>query len=114
MANTEKVGILKQVRETQTETTEALSRSGLTQVQRDVLDDLRVVLTEIDNYVLLNELNDCIEGLREKSKKLKKLNTRMKKKIENLEDISARVEHVAKAIDAVIKAFGILVGAGII
>ena len=114
MANTEKIVILKQVREIESTVTDTLGRPGLAQRQRDALDDLSVVLRDIDKMILLNELNDCIDDLKDKSKKLKNINGRIKRQIGQLEDVSAKVEQVSKAIDAVVKAFGILIGAGVI
>jgi methyl-accepting chemotaxis protein len=114
MANTEKIVILKQVREIEGTLTDALDKPGLTQGQRNALDDLSDVLQEIDKLILLNELNECIDDLKSNSKKLKNINGRIKRQIEGLEDISAKVEQVSKAIDAVVKAFGILIGAGVI
>jgi hypothetical protein len=114
MANTEKLSILKQVREVESAQTHALAKPGLTQRQRNALNDLSVVLREIDNIILLNELNECIEDLNEKSRKLKKINGRIKRQIEKLEEVSDKVEQASKVIDAVVKAFGILIGAGIV
>ena len=78
------------------------------------MDDLSDVLQEIDKLILLSELNECIDDLNTKSRKLKNINGRIKRQIERLEDISAKVEQVSKAIDAIVKAFGILIGAGVI
>lgn len=115
MANTEKIIILKQVREIETIVTGTLATPDLlTQRQMNALADLSVVLRDIDKLVLLNELNECIEDLKSKSKKLKNINGRIKRQIEELEDISEKVEQVSKAIDAIVKAFGILIGAGVI
>jgi len=114
MANTEKMVILKQIREIESAVTKALAEPDLTQRQRNALDDLSVVLRDIDKLILLNELNECIEDLKSKSKKLNNINGRIKRQIEKLEGISAKVEQVSKAIDAIVKAFGILIGAGVI
>lgn len=114
MANTEKICILKRVREVQCDVTSALCQPCLTQGQRNILDDLTVVLRDVDNLIVLNELNECIDDLNDHSRKLKKLNGRIKRRIENLEEISDKVEQASKVIDAVVKAFGILVGAGIV
>jgi DNA mismatch repair ATPase MutS len=114
MANTEKVAILKQIREAETIVSDTLDKSGLTQAQRNMLNDLLDVLREIDNLVLLNELNENIGFLKDKSKELKKVNTRVKKQTEKLKDVADKVEKAAKGIDAIIKVFGILVGAGLI
>lgn len=113
MANTEKIGILKQVRNVEGAVTDALGKPILTQGQAKVLEDLLVVLREIDNLILLNELNECIEELKDKSKGLKKINGRIKRHIEKLEDISGKVEQASKVIDAVVKAFDILIKVGI-
>ena len=113
MANTEKMVILKQVREIESTVTNTLDIPALTQGQRNALDDLSDVLQEIDQLILLSELNDCINDLKAKSKKLKNINDRIKRQIEQLEDVSAKVEQVSKAIDAVVKAFVILIGAGL-
>jgi uncharacterized protein YydD (DUF2326 family) len=113
MANTEKITILRQVREVQSAVTDTLDKPGLTPKQRNTLQDLSVVLRDIDNLILLNELNACIDDLKDKSKKLKKINGRIKRQIESLEEISAKVEQASKIIDAVVKAFEILIGAGI-
>lgn len=114
MANTEKIVILKQVREIESATTDMLNNASLTQSQRNALEDLEDVLQEIDKSLLLNELNQCIDDLKSKSQKLKNINGRIKRQIENLEDVSTKVEKISKAIDAVVKAFGILIGAGVI
>jgi hypothetical protein len=114
MANTEKIVILKQVREIESIVTDTLAKTGLSKRQRNALDDLLVVLRDIDKLILLNELNECIDDLKGKSKKLKNLNRRIKRQIEKLEEVSAKVDQVSTAIDAIVKAFGILIGAGII
>ncbi len=114
MANTEKVSILKIIREAETNVTNTLDEPGLTLQQRKILDDLSDVLREIDNLVLLNELKDSIEVLKEKSKALKSINKRIKSKIEQLEEVADWVENAAKAIDATVKAFGILTEAGLV
>ena len=114
MANTEKINVLKQVRETENLVTDTLEKPGLTSGQRRILDDLSSILREIDNLLLLNELNDSIEELEGKLKKLKAINKRAKKQIENLEELAHKVEKVTKGIDGIVKAFGILVSAGII
>lgn len=114
MANTEKINVLKQVREAENVVTDTLEKPGLTTPQRRILDDLSDILREIDNLLLLNELNESIEELKVKSKKLKSINNRTKKQIEKLEKVADKVEKAAKAIDAIVKAFGILVSAGLI
>ena len=114
MANTEKIVILKQVREIESTITGTLAKPDLTQRQRDALGDLSLVLRDIDNLILLNELNECIDDLKSRSQELKKINGRIKRQAEKLGDISAQVGQVAKAIDAVAKAFRLLTEAGVV
>jgi hypothetical protein len=114
MANTEKINVLKQVREAENAVTDTLDKQGLTSSQRKILDDLSDILREIDNLLLLYELNESIEELKSKSKGLKSINNRIKKQIDKLEDVADKVGKVATAIDAIIKAFGILGSAGLV
>ncbi|MFH1076313.1 MAG: hypothetical protein V1753_05645 [Pseudomonadota bacterium] len=104
MANTESV--LNLVREAEDIVTDTLEKPGLTPSQRIILNDLSDVLRETDNLLLLNDLNESIEELKVKSKKLESINGQIKKQIKNLEKVSDKVAVAAKAIDAIVKAFG--------
>ena len=114
MANSERMALLSRVREAKAVIRNKLDQPDLTDVQRKILNDLYDVLLEMDDILVLQELNDSIGRLEKNSKLLKQVNARAKKQIEKLKDIADTVDQVAKAVDAVVKAFGILLSAGIL
>ena len=114
MANTERLNVLKQVREAENSVTDTLNKPGLTTPQRKILDDLSDTLREIDNLLLLNELKDSVAELKSKSIKLTTINKQTKKQIEKLKEVADKVDKAAKGIDAIVKAFGLFVAADLI
>ena len=113
MANTEKINVLKIVREAENIVTDTLKKTGLTNPQRGILDELSDTLREIDNLLLLNELKGSTEKLKSISSKLKTINNRTKKQIDKLKDVADKVDKAAKGIDAIVKAFELFVAAGL-
>jgi SpoU rRNA methylase family enzyme len=114
MANTERINVLKKVREAENIVTDTIEKPGLTTLQHGILDDLSDILREIDNLLLLNELNDSIEELKNISIKLKTINNRTKKQIDKLEEVADKVDIAVKGIDAIVKAFGLFVAADLV
>ncbi len=113
MANTEIRNTLKRIREAQNAVTSALDKSGLTQPQRDLLDELSDFFRDIDTTLVMTELNKSLDKLQDKNKKLKALNKRTQNKMEGLEKVAKAVDSAAKVVDALLKAVDILVKAGI-
>lgn len=113
MANTERINVLKKVREAENIVTKTIEMPGLTAPQHGILDDLSDILREIDNLLLLNELNGSIEKLKSISIKLKTINNRTKKQTDKLKEVADKVDKAAKGIDAIVKAFELFVAAGL-
>lgn len=114
MANTEIRKTLQYVREAETEVNAALQQSGLTQAQRDLLDELAEALRDLDNQLVLDDLNAGAASLEEKAKQMARLNKQTQSKLKDLAKLAETVDKVAKAVDGLVKVFGILVKAGLV
>jgi hypothetical protein len=113
MANTEIRNALKIVREAENAVTDALDKPDLTQKQRDLLDELSDSLRDLDTLLVMIDLNKSIDRLEGESNKLTDLNKRTQKSLGQLTKVAKTVDTAAKGIDALVKAFSILVKAGI-
>ncbi|HBG07302.1 MAG: hypothetical protein A2075_15215 [Geobacteraceae bacterium GWC2_58_44] len=113
MANTEIRKTLQYVREAENEVTAALQQSGLTQSQRDLLDELADALRDLDNQLVLDDVNTSTAALEEKAKQMLRLNQDTREKLKELQKITETVEKVAKAVNGLVKVFGILAKAGL-
>ncbi len=113
MANTEIMSVLKRVRKAQDAVTDALDKSGLTQPQRNLLDELSDFLRDLDNTYMNFKLKTGIDKLAKKSKKFGNLNKKTQKELKELKKVAKAVDTAAKVNDALVKAFDILAKAGI-
>jgi septal ring factor EnvC (AmiA/AmiB activator) len=114
MANTEIRNALKSVREAEDAVTEALDQSGLTQSQRNFLNDLLDFLRDMDNHLVVIDLGKSLDELVAMSKKLDKLNKDTQRKLDELKKVAKKVDTAAVMIGALAKAFGILGEAGLL
>jgi hypothetical protein len=114
MANTEIRNALRCVRGAEDAVTAALDQSNLTQQQRNLLNNLLDLLRDIDNFLVEMDLSESIDKLIMKSKKLDKLNKETQRKLSDLEEVANTVNAASAVIDALTKAFGILLSAGLL
>jgi hypothetical protein len=113
MANTEIRKTLQYVREAEDEVTALLRQSGLTQDQRDLLDELSDALRGLDTMLVFDDLNTKTADFEIKAKEMARLNKETQGKLKDLQKVKDAVEKVAKAVDGLVKVFGILVKAGL-
>jgi oligoribonuclease (3'-5' exoribonuclease) len=112
--NTEIRKALKNLRDAETVVRESLEGGGLTTAERDHLSEVMGTLTDLDNFLVLEDLNSSIDQLEEKSKKLQDLNKRTQESIAKLERVAKAVGIAAKVVDGIAKACGILLKAGLL
>jgi hypothetical protein len=62
VANSEIRNALKIVREAEEAVTEALAKSGLTQPQRDLLDEISDFLRDLDNFLVIMDLGKVLKN----------------------------------------------------
>jgi hypothetical protein len=114
MANTEILKALKDVRQAQAEVNAALKRKDLSDGERDLLEDRRTFLLDLDDVLLHTELSSNIAKLKSRSQKLAKLNAETQKKLDRLAKVAKAIERTAKVIDALVKAASILAKVGLV
>ena len=114
MANTDTTTALKCVRAAETDITEILKQTGLTQPVRDLLDDTLDSLRDLDNLLMKADLDQSIDALKGKSEALSELNSRAGKELKGLRNVSALIDKASSAVDALVKAFGMLGNAGLV
>jgi hypothetical protein len=114
MANTDITNALKCVREAEKNIADTLKQSGLSQPVRDFLDDGLDTLRDLDNLLMKADLDQSIGVLKEKANALSELDSRTAEELKGLKNISADVNKAAAAVDAVVKAFGILGNVGLV
>jgi len=114
MANTDTTNALKYVRTAEKDINDLLKQSGLTQPVRDFLDDTLDSLRDIDNLLMKADLDQSIDVLKGQSNALAELNSRTENQLKGLKNISAVIDKAASAVDALVKAFGMLGNAGLV
>ena len=103
MANTEVRETLQYVRDAESEITAALQQSGLTRIQRDLLDELGDALRDLDNQLALEDLSGKTDDMEKKAKNIARLNQETQEKLKKLQKVADTVEKVAKAVDGIVK-----------
>jgi flavin-binding protein dodecin len=114
MANTEIRKVLKHVREAEAAVAHELKQSGLTTPERKLLDQLSDSLRDLDNLLLIIDLNKSIDKLDKMSQRLRGLNRRTRQTLARLQKVAETVDTTANVVDALVKAFGILVKVGLV
>ena len=98
MANTERLIVLQKVREAKKAAGEARSVPGLTQEQRELLENLYVDLDTQEDTLILEAIDEKLDDLRAAGARLEKTAQKISKEIEKLEKVAEVVDKAAKAI----------------
>lgn len=114
MANTEIINALRYVRDAEDAIAKALDKSGLPEPKRNLLGDVADSLRELDDLLVTIDLKESIDDLKKKSAKIQQINKQVQDKIGDLKKVAQTVADVATAVDALVKAFGILVSVGLL
>lgn len=109
MANGEIGEALDHVREAESAVSAALTESGLTPHQREILDHLAETLRDLDARLVLAELKSEATAFGAKARQLIALNQETQEKLQGLQKVAESVEKVAKAVNGLVKAFGVVV-----
>jgi hypothetical protein len=105
---------LHSVREAERSVTAALRQSGLTQNQRDLLDELAETLRDLDNQLALGEISTKTAEFERKAVDMARLDQKTQVELQKLQKVAAAVEKAAQAVNARAKVFGVLVKTGLV
>ena len=113
MANTEIINALRCVRNAEDAVAKVLDKPGLPKSQRNLLGDVADSLRELDDLLVTIDLKQSIDDLKKKSVEIQKINVQVQDEIGDLKKVAQKVADVATAVDALVKAFDILVSVGL-
>lgn len=114
MASTEILNALKQVRIAEHEIAELLKKATLTVQERNLLQSCRDDLVDLDDKLVLEDISQDVEALRNDAKDLEGLTVRMKQTADSLGKIGTVVANVAKVVGALADILSKGAGAGLI
>ena len=98
MANTERMKVLKIVNEAKNMANAARTQEGLPRDQREVLEDLFIRLSGIEDAIFQAETEEALAAMEQSAGQLKEVNARLKMDIASLKQVAGAVNQVAKAV----------------
>ena len=114
MADTDIETTLHLVREAERSVTAALRQSGLTQTQRDQLDELAETLRDLDNQLALGEISAKTAEFERNAEDMARLEQKTQAELQKLQEVAAAVGKAAQAVNALAKVVGVLVKTGLV
>lgn len=103
MNNDEIRKAISAIRDAKKNISDALDKPGLTKKERKSLAELSRILEDFDNCLLLEDIRDSIDNLAKNSNEFKELISQKQEDLKKMEKVTASVNAVASAIDAVVK-----------
>lgn len=98
MANTERLAVLRAVRQAKAEVDDARVDDNLQKDDVKTLERLYLQLDRLEDMLILEDLDDRVTALESAGKKLQKINAALRETVKRLKEIAALVEKAANAI----------------
>lgn len=103
MANTERMQIIKIVREAKLQVAESRKRKDLNVAQKKKLKEIYLIIDALEDDLILKEVAQNVEGLEKASEGLLALNSEIKEDIKDIEKVSEYIEKAAKGVGILVK-----------
>jgi len=102
MANTERLSVIKMVREAKRIAQNTRYDTELPVELRIKIEELFVELDRLEDDLILGEIEDKVSALEKSSKRLEKVSEEIKKESERLQALSSKIEKAAQGIAVLI------------
>ena len=98
MANTEKLSVIKMVREAKKVAQHTRHDTSLPVELRLKIEEVYIDLDTLEDELILGEIEDRVSSLEKASERLSNISADLQKETEKLQALSAKIERVAKGL----------------